>query len=444
MNLSRLSIFNILLATLLIIVVLNVENTAMYIAIKPIMQALTMPVKDTSLIVTVYLLVFAAFIILGGQLGDNYGRRNVLIMGLLLCTVGALLCGIAKHTPSLLFGRLLQGFGAALAWPNTTAIVLNIMPANKKGFAAGLIGALAGAGLAVGPIISGIFCTYLSWRWVFLFNIPLCLLAIVIFACHIENEKATQKIKIDGLNSLLLIVALSSLAYGFVQFSWLFCAIALILMVIFFNWQKRSVYPLLPNELMHNKSFIMGCLLRLITVIPFYITMFLMSLYLEKNLQANTFYTGLCFIGMTLTIGILSPFGGKLIDRIGEVASIFIGALFYLIGFIALALFVLKPSLLLIFVLLILPGIGFSFTSPGTLAMSMRAAPTRFHASATGIYYMVSITSGMMAVAISSIILNYTDKPSIISTSNFEGIMLLTALLSVIALFILRFSNSKS
>src|SRR5437867_1657534 len=144
-----------------------IDSTIVNIAIPSIQKTFTVSVKDLEWISAIYALFFGSFILTWGKLGDEFGRRRIFMSGVLTFIIGSTLTGISNDLTTMLVGRAIQGFGAAMASPSTLSIITTTFTGRARGLAFGIWGAIAGAAGALGPLLGGYFTTYLSWRWAF-------------------------------------------------------------------------------------------------------------------------------------------------------------------------------------------------------------------------------------------------------------------------------------
>lgn len=285
-----------LLVVLPVIVLINVDFSGIYVLVHPIAKTLHLSLNQVSWVVTLYLLFFAAPTILGGRLGDLFGSRNVLFAGLVLFIFTSLFCGLAQHEIPLLIARALQGFAGALMWPNVTTIGFNAFSVEKKAFGIGVVTSAVGFGLAVGPIYSGLIAHYLSWHWVFLLNVPIITIVAVITLWNVENRVYGQSAGVDWWGSLLLLLALGAFILGLNQLPvhamwhadalWFIIA-AVLLMLAFIGVEHRVSYPIIPSSFRRNGAFWYSCLLRFLSVAPFYVILFVIPALLEDNFGLN-------------------------------------------------------------------------------------------------------------------------------------------------------------
>ena len=400
--------------------------------------------------VSLYLLAFVSLIITSGRFGDLIGRRSTLIVGLIIFTFGSLLGGLAHNAIEILLGRVLQGFGSAIMWPNTTALVFTSAGENKKAFAMGVLMGVAGLAMSFGPPLAGFLSTVLNWRWFFLFNVPigLAILIYISFFVDIPNKKTEGSIDYKGL--IVLTTAIILLVFGINEFAknvvlfLIMLSMAAVLIYIFYRIEVKIKHPLIDISLFKNSYFVLGCSIRWLVNFSYYILLFIMGLYLHTVLKYTTFQAGALLLPMTILIGLISPFGGKLIDQIGAKKPVMICLILFFISYLSFIILNICHTTLLILALFILPGICFGVISSGLMVIAMRSVPEEKAGVASGIFYMMSVFGSLVGVTLSGLILTLCKHATLQATlfSGFPWIMITCALAIMLGGVLLTFVKS--
>src|SRR3989454_9018523 len=182
-------------------------------------------VKSLEWITSLYGLLFGAFLLTWGKLGDQFGRKRIFLAGIVLFVFGSVIDGLSADLTQLLIGRTIQGFGAAMASPSTLSILSTTFTGKARSMAFGLWGAVAGAAGVTGPLMGGYFTTYVTWRWSFLINVPLGAITLVVALYAIrESRFRDPNYTTDYLGVTLVTLSLSSLLFGFIEaqtYGWL-------------------------------------------------------------------------------------------------------------------------------------------------------------------------------------------------------------------------------
>ena len=182
-------------------------------------------VKDLEWITSLYGLLFGSFLLTWGKLGDEFGRKRILVTGIAIFVFGSVIDGLSANLSQMLIGRSIQGFGAAMASPSTLSILSTTFTGKARSTAFGLWGAVAGAAGVIGPLMGGYFTTYVTWRWSFLINVPLGAVTLVVALYAIrESRFRDPNYTTDYLGVALVTLGLSSLLFGFIEaqtYGWL-------------------------------------------------------------------------------------------------------------------------------------------------------------------------------------------------------------------------------
>ncbi|MGZ7108537.1 MAG: MFS transporter, partial [Methanobacterium sp.] len=291
-------------------------------------------------IIALYALVIASFMLLGSKIQDILGRKKTFLIGLGIYATGTIIATLSINAGMLLLGwAIFEGIGAALILPATTTIVGASYEGKDKATAFGIWGGIAAMGAAIGPIIGGIFTTYLTWRLVFGTEL-LFVAAILIFRHYLSESKPTLKWKdLDIIGALLSIVSLILIVLGILLLSspqfWAYVVILIgsgsVLFVIFLLWQRRrinkSLEPLSDISLLKNRLFGLGNLNSVIQQIPLAGFLFIIPVFLQQVTKLNAFYTGLALLPASITILLFSLLGARLSSKVNPKYILMMGFL---------------------------------------------------------------------------------------------------------------------
>ena len=356
--------------------------SAVNIALPTIGKELSIPAIALGWVATAYILAAAVFLIPFGKAADIYGRKKVFLAGMTIYTIASAFCVFASSSSQLIALRVLQGIGASMTFSTGVAIVTSIVPAAERGRVLGITTAAVYVGLSVGPVAGGVLTQHFGWRSVFLVTVPLGLAVIALVVGKLKGEWSEARgERFDLPGALISVPSLTAIMYGFSQLPSLTGAGLLFAGVIgviaFVRWELRAEHPLLHMELFAgNRVFAFSNLAALINYSASFAVTFLMSLYLQYVKALTPQSAGLILIAQPVVMAGLSPFAGRLSDRIESriVASAGMGltaaALFFLIF---LGAGTSTPVLVLNLMLL---GLGFAlFSSPNTNAVMSSVEP---------------------------------------------------------------------
>ncbi len=420
-----------------VLMMMGLDITAPNLMLPQLMSQFSVSMSHVSWVITMYLLFYVGSIIPAGRAGDLYGHRNIAVIGVLLFAVASTLVGFAGSWYVLLVARALQGIAAGLIWPNTSAMVFQSLDEKNRGLGLGLFAGVIGLSLALGPIVAGLFIHAVDWRWVFWLNAPLSLFSLIAMLCMLPNNHERSSERIDLLGAAILTVALAAVTYAVSELSILIAAVGLVAGVVFYKQQGTSSSPIISKALLANADFRFGSMQRVFMAMPFYVILFLFGSMFQTVWHLNAFKAGLYFLPMMMVVAILSPVGGKLVDCLGMKFSSLLAVGFYLLGFVVLLCFGQHLSVMTVSLLLMIPGAAFSIGSPVSMARSLQSLPKVMHGSASGVFYMVSLLSGALAVTLSGLILRHAHSMT--------AVLCLPLLLSIInGLAVLIASKSRS
>ncbi|MGZ7161010.1 MAG: MFS transporter, partial [Methanobacterium sp.] len=322
------------------IFIIVLDSSAMNVAITTLVVELNTTLSAIQAIIAIYALVIASFMLLGSKIQDILGRKKTFLIGLGIYATGTTIATLSLNAPMLLLGwAILEGIGAALILPATTTIVGASYEGKDKATAFGIWGGIAAMGAAIGPIVGGIFTTYLTWRLVFGTEL-LFVAAILIFRHYLTESKPTLKWKdLDIIGALLSIVSLILIVLGILLLSspqlWGYVAILIVsgsvLFAIFLLWERRRINkdqePLSDISLLKNRLFGLGNLNSVIQQIPIAGFLFIIPVFLQQVTKLDAFNTGLALLPASIAILLFSLLGARLSSKVNPKYILMIGFL---------------------------------------------------------------------------------------------------------------------
>ena len=322
--------WSVVIISCLAIFIIVLDTSAMNVAITTLVVELNTTLSTIQAIIALYALIIASFMLLGSKLQDILGRKKTFMIGLFIYACGTIIATLSVTAGMLLIGwAVLEGIGAALILPATTTIVGASYKGKDRITAFGIWGGIAAVGAAVGPIIGGIFTTYLTWRLVFGSEVVIVLI-IFLLRGYITESVPTLKWKdLDIVGALLSIVSLILVVLGILLLSspqnWAYVPMFIIAGSILFGgflyWQRRRIknglQPLSDISLLKNRIFQLGNINTIISQIPLAGFLFIIPVFLQQVTKANAFTTGLALLPASITILIFSLVGAKLSSKLG-------------------------------------------------------------------------------------------------------------------------------
>jgi EmrB/QacA subfamily drug resistance transporter len=374
------------------------DATIVNVALPSIQHDLHFSQGNLTWVMNGYLITFGGFLLLSGRLGDLVGRKKVFLAGLVLFTAASILCGVAGSQAMLIIARLLQGVGGAVASSVILAIIVTEFPAaREQAKAMGLYAFVSAGGGSIGLLAGGALTQSLDWHWIFFVNVPIGVVTFLLGSALIEeNEGLGLAGGVDVAGSVLITLATMLGAFAIVKSTeyGLFSArtlgaggASLALLGGFLALESRLANPIMPLRVLRLRMLMGSSLVRGLLVTGMFSAFFLGSLYLERVLGYNAIDTGLAFMPLTISIGVMSMgLSARAVGRFGAVRTLGAGLLSIVAGLLLLAgqgvhasYF---PGLFFAFLLLGL-GAGASFLPLLTIGMS--DAPARDAGLASGI-----------------------------------------------------------
>ena len=366
----------------LVMVVMAVSS--LNVALPTMQQELDAGATTLSWIVDSYALVFAGFLLTAGALGDRFGRKGALLFGLAAFAAGAIISGFADSATIVILGRVVQGAGAAFVMPATLSLIMAVFPPEERSKAIAVWVGFAGAGGALGPIVSGALMESFWWGSAFLVNVPVIALtagAVALYSPRSRDDSATP---LDPRGALLSLFGLGALLFGIIEGparGWTsglvlgsFVAAA-VLLTGFVLWERRAPHPMLPVGFFADRRFSVGSGAITTSFFVMFGFFFLFTLYLQFARGYSPLEAGLATLPMAATFLIASPRSAALAARLGNGPTIAIGFLLTGLGMAVLATIGVETPYLLLVVAMVLLATGMSVTAAPATGSIMSAVP---------------------------------------------------------------------
>ena len=357
-----------------------------------------------------YLLTLSALLLLGGALGDRYGRRRLFVIGLVVFTLASLACGLAPTGGALIGARLVQGIGGALLVPGSLALIDASIRRADRGKAIGVWAGLSGVTSALGPFVGGWLVSAVSWRWIFLINVPLAAVALVVALRHVAESRdpaATGRPDLAGAACVTL--GLSGVVYALIEGpsrGWTpgtvgALVVGIVGLVAFPLVERRRPAALLPPALFRSLQFSGANLTTFAVYAALTGGQFLLTLQLQQNMGYSALAAGLATLPMTVIMLVLSPVIGGFAQRVGPRLPMTIGP-FVVAGGLALLTRAVPGSSYPAGVLpgVLVFGLGLAVTVAPLTATVLAAVDEQHVGTASGVNNAVARTAGLLAVAL--------------------------------------------
>jgi EmrB/QacA subfamily drug resistance transporter len=336
----------ILTVLCLSLVIVIVGNTVLNVALPTLVRTLGATQTQLQWIVDAYALVFAGLLLTAGALGDRYGRKGALTIGLVIFGSASTFAAFADGPNGLIIGRAVMGMGAALVMPATLSILTTVFPPHERGRAIAIWAGLAGAGAAIGPIGSGFLLEHFWWGSVFLMNLPIIVIALIAGAILVPTSKDPNEAPLDPVGALLSIGGLAALLYGIIEaplHGWTSgatigaFAAAVVFLGLFAWWELRSPEPMLQLRWFKNPGFSTASGAITLVFFAMFGTFFLFSQYLQLVLGYGTLEAGVRMLPMAMVMMVAAPNSARLAERFGPKRVVAGGLATVAVGLLAMS-----------------------------------------------------------------------------------------------------------
>ncbi|WP_412541336.1 MFS transporter [Longispora sp. K20-0274] len=406
----------ILIVLCLSTLVLVIDNMVLTVSIPPIAADLRATAQDIQWIIDSYILVFAGLLLTAGSLSDRFGRRRIMVVGLVLFGAASLAAAYAQNPEQLIAGRVLMGIGGALIMPSTLSILITVFDEKSRPKAIAVWSAVAMFGLVGGPVLGGVLISHFWWGAVFLMNVPVAAIAIVAALVLMPESQGPWR-RADPLGMLLSMVGMTALVWTIIesakeglfhQPTMISLAVAVLSLAAFGVWETRTASPMVPLSMFRNRVFTGASFSLVLLTFANGGLMLVLTQYLQFVLGYSPSETGLSFAPLAVATLAFNAVGATLGQKLGNRVMTAIGLAVIAAGIGGLSALPSDASFWMLAAAMVVIGIGGGLAMPAATGALMGAVPAEHAGVGSALNDTVQQTGAALGVAILGAVLSST------------------------------------
>ncbi len=359
------------------------DSSIVNVALPTIAKDLLVDMQSITWVVTVYLIVISSVVLIFGRIGDITSKSTIFNIGFITFSVGSLFCGIFHNFLFLILSRILQAIGGAAIMSTNQGIIAEIFPQNERGRALGINGTFVALGTLAGPPLGGMILSYANWKYIFLINVPIGIIASILTFKLLPKIKKNKREKLDIKGSIIFPIAISLLFISlnseetFLNKNYIFLGIliSIILIIIFILIEGKTKEALLDVSIFKDRLYSLSVFCSFISFVSLSCISIIQPFYLQETLKLSSGKTGAFMMIYPLVLALVAPFSGYLSDKIGSEFLSFLGLSITVVGLVLMSMLKENSNLMIISIFIVLLAVGNGlFQSPNN-SLVMSAVP---------------------------------------------------------------------
>lgn len=398
-----------LLAMCFALFMIMLDNTIVNVALPTIQRDLGATPEGLEWVISGYVVSFASLIILGGKLGDRYGRRRIFLVGLGVFSLASAACALSATQEQLVGFRVLQGVGAAMLNPLSLSILVATFPPRKLPAAIGVWAGISGLGLAVGPLLGGLLTEHFSWSAVFWVNVPIGAVAAWVALRVVRESSDPTSSSLDVPGALLITGALFSLVWALIEtnthafgsaYTLSFLTLGIVMLGGFIARESTAADPMIPLGFFARRRFSAPIAVMLLTGFVLFGTVYYMTLYFQNVKGLGALDAGLRTLPLTLMILVVAPTVGRINQRVGPRWVVTLGMTLVAGGMLGLTQLDVGSGYGAVWPFFVLVGTGIAMIMPTLSAAAMGAVEAAKSGVASGVLNTARQIGGALGIAV--------------------------------------------